>query len=44
MSNENLEYNIRLNFYQRHTDNPYWFNGKQDLLAGYFNIGVRYKF
>jgi len=44
MTNENLEYNIRLNIYQRHTDNPYWFNGKQDLLAGYFNIGVRYKF
>jgi hypothetical protein len=44
LSNENVEYNVRLNIYQRHTDTPYWFNGKKDLLAGYFNIGVRYKF
>jgi len=44
LSNENVEYHVRLNLYQRHTDTPYWFNGKQDLVAGYFNIGVRYKF
>jgi len=44
LKNEDVEYNVGLNIYQRHTDTPYWFNGKQDLRAGYFNIGVRYKF
>jgi len=41
---EQVEYNLALNIYQRHTQTSYWFNGKKDLIAANFNIGLRYRF
>jgi hypothetical protein len=44
LTNEKVQYNFDLNIYQRHTQTGYWFNGKKNLLATDFNIGIRYRF
>ena len=41
---ENVQYNLALNIYQRHTQTGYWFNGYKTLIAANFNIGIRYRF
>jgi hypothetical protein len=44
LTNEKVQYNFSLNFYQRHTQSGYWFNGSKNLFATNFNIGLRYRF
>jgi len=44
LTDENVQYNLALNIYQRHTLTGYWFNGENNLIATNFNIGIRYRF
>ena len=44
LTSEKVQYNLSLNFYQRHTQTGYWYNGSQNLFATDFNIGLRYRF
>ena len=44
LTDENVQYNLALNIYQRHTLTGYWFNGEKNLIATDFNIGIRYRF
>ena len=44
LKNDNLEYDLNLNLYSRHSTTPYWFNNKNNLFATNFNIGLRYSF
>ncbi|MFQ5641108.1 MAG: hypothetical protein ACE5IR_24285, partial [bacterium] len=41
---ENVQYNIKFNFYHRHTVTPNWHNRSKDLFAYIMSLGVRYHF
>ena len=44
LSDERLQYNLSLNIYQRHTNSPDWFSHSRNLVATFFNVGIRYRF
>ena len=44
LADDRMQYVLGLNVYRRQTDTPDWYNGKTTLWAGYFNVGIRYRF
>lgn len=44
LMNDNIQFNIYVAFYHRHTDSPNWFSNRKDLFSLITNIGVRYHF
>lgn len=44
LSNENVQLNMHLNFYHRHTATPNWHSRLKDLFAYICSFGVRYRF
>lgn len=44
LSDENVQLNLRLNFYKRHTVTPNWHSRAKDLYAYILSFGVRYRF
>ena len=44
LEDERVQYIINLNFYDRHTNSPYWFNNLNNLFATDLNIGIRYRY
>ena len=43
LRDDRMQVNLALNVYQRHTESPDWFTNKTELVAAYFNVGLRYK-
>ncbi len=44
LTDENVQLNVRLNFYQRHTATPNWHSRARELYAYILSFGVRYRF
>lgn len=43
LADENLQINLRLNFYHRHSSAPNWHSRSKDLYAYILSLGVRYR-
>ena len=44
LSNENVQLNVFMNLYQRHSETPDWHSRYQELFAYVFSFGARYRF
>ena len=44
LDDDRVNYIFNLDFYDRHTNSPYWFNHLNNLFATDINIGIRYRY
>lgn len=44
LMNENVQFNMLINLYHRHTATPNWFSGSRNLFSLIMSFGIRYRF
>ena len=44
LMNKNVQFNMRINFYHRHTSTPNWFSNSKNLFSLIMSFGIRYRF